>query len=111
MTNRIELAAALETARRRLIDAEGQPVIPGWNRQIEYYFSDVDEHWLMAVVDGMPAEPVQQEAEDPDIRITMSSETFVGLMNGTISGLKAVTSGKVRVKASMADMRQMQVFM
>jgi putative sterol carrier protein len=94
-----------------LFDKEGQPVLAGWNRKILYHFSDTDEYWAMLVVDGRPEQPALGEIEDADIRITVSTETFVGLMNGTINGLKAVTTGKVKVKAAMSDMRKMQVFM
>lgn len=110
MTTREELLAALEKTRSRMLDAQGQPRIKGWNRTIQYYFPDVDEYWQMRVVAGRPEPPAPGEADDPDIRLTMSTETFVGLMNGTVKGMAAFATGKVKVKASMADMGQMGVF-
>lgn len=111
MASREELVSALEKARYRLINERGEPVLQGWDREILYCFSDTDEYWCMRVVDGRPEQPVQKESDDADIRITMATETFVGLMDGTLSGLKAMTTGKVRVRASMADMRKLQAFM
>jgi putative sterol carrier protein len=107
------LLKALEKARQKMIRENGEPVIEKWNRQILYYFSDTDEYWLMKVVDGRPGSPVQQpdEVDDADIRLTMTNETFIGLMNGTVNGMQAFLGGRVKVKASMADMGKMQVFM
>ena len=92
-----------------MIDEEGKPV--GWHRKVLYHFSDTDEYWYMQVIDGHPQKLVQEKIDDPDVRITISTETFIGLMNGTINGMRAFTSGKVKVKASMSDMRKLQVFM
>ena len=111
MPDRKEFLAALETARSRMIDEDGKPVLTGWNRKVLYHFPDIDEYWYMQVVDGYPQPPVQEEIEDADVRIRMTSEIFVGLMNGTVNGMRAFTSGKVKVKASMADVRKLQVFM
>ncbi|HOT92692.1 MAG TPA: SCP2 sterol-binding domain-containing protein [Anaerolineae bacterium] len=105
------LLEALEKARARMIGADGTPVLPGWDRKIQYHFTDIDEYWAMVVEDGRPQPVTREELDDPDIRLTMSAETFVGLMDKTLSGLVAMTTGKVKVKASMADMRKMQVFM
>jgi hypothetical protein len=106
------LVNALEKARQRMLDANGEPVVKGWNRQILYYFPDVEEYWLMQVVEGMPEPPAQQpdEVDGADIRLTMAAETFIGLMNGTVNSTQAFITGKVKVKASMADMGKMQVF-
>jgi hypothetical protein len=106
------LLNALEKARQKMIRENGEPVIENWNRQILYCFSDRDEYWLMKVVNGRPGLPVQQpdEVDEVDIRLTMTTETFIGLMNGTINGMQAFVGGRIKVKASMADMGKMQVF-
>ncbi|RLC75744.1 MAG: hypothetical protein DRJ03_25185, partial [Chloroflexi bacterium] len=106
MPDRKDFLEALKIARNRMIGENGAPVLEGWNRKVLYHFSDTDEYWYMQVVDGHPQQPVQGEIDDPDVKIKMSSETFVGLMNGTINGMRAFTSGKVKVKASMADVRK-----
>lgn len=107
------LLNALEMARKKMIREDGKPAIENWNRQILYHFSDTDEYWLMKIVDGRPEPPIQQpdEGDAADIRLTMTTETFIGLMNGTINGTQAFIGGRVKVKASMADMGKMQVFM
>ena len=108
-----ELVSALEQARHKMLRENGEPVVENWNRQILYHFSDTDEYWLMKVVEGRPEPPVQQpdEVDEIDIRLTMTTETFIGLMNGTLNGLQTFIGGKIKVKASMADMGKMQVFM
>ncbi len=107
------LLGALEKARQKMLRENGDPVIENWNRKILYHFSDTDEYWLMTVTDGRPDPPTQQpdEVDEADIRLTMTTETFIGLMNGTVNGTQAFVGGRVKVKASMADMGKMQVFM
>lgn len=112
MVERAELLAAFAKIHARMINEAGEPVLPGWTRQIQFYFPDLDEYWLLQVVDGVPqgVERLDEE-QDAEVRISMSSDTFVKLMNRTLSGFVAMTRGLVKVKASMADMRKMQVFM
>ncbi len=111
MADREALLAALKKARARMLDEDGKPRLEGWTRTILYWFPDVDEYWTMEVVDGYPQPPVQGACDDPDIQITMSTDTFVGLMDRTINGMMAVATGKVKVRASMGDTRKMGVFM
>ena len=111
MVDKEKLLEVLEIARQRMIDDNGDPVLLGWNRKIMYYFSDIDEYWTMVVEEGVPEEPVQEEIFDPDIRIRTTAELFIKLMRGEMSGLRAMTTGKVKIKASMADMKDLKVFM
>ncbi len=112
MVEQERLQAAFDKIRERMLTPTGEPALPGWTRQIQFYFPDLEQYWLLEVVDGLPqalqALPEETEAE---VRITMSSDTFVKLMERTLSGFVAMTRGLVKVKASMADMRRMQVFM
>jgi len=109
MAAREEVLQALEKGRNKLLDKNGDPIFKGWNKQIAYCFSDTDESWLLRVVDGRPEPLVQQEVEEPDVRFTMTTDMMVGLMNGSINGIKAFLSGQVKVKASMADIAMLQI--
>lgn len=112
MVEQAELLAAFEKIHARMINEAGEPVLPGWTRQIQFYFPDLEQYWLLRVDGGIPqgVERLDEE-QDAEVRISMSSDTFVKLMNRTLSGFVAMTRGLVKVKASMADMRKMQVFM
>ena len=109
MADRKALLEALERGRRKLFKENGDPHFPGWSREIAYCFSDIDECWVIHVQDGVPGPLTAKEPDSPDIRFTMTTDTMVGLMNGTINGMRAFTSGQVKVRASMADIRQLQI--
>lgn len=112
MVEHAELLAAFEKIHARMLTETGEPVLSGWTRQIQFYFPDVDQYWLLQVKEGIPqGVTCLNEEQEAEVRITMSSDTFVKLMDRTLSGFVAMTRGLVKVKASMADMRKMQVFM
>lgn len=113
MVDRDALMAGLARAREKMLDENGEPVVAGWDRLLLYHFTDVDEYWTMEIVDGRPGEPTQQpdEVDEADIRVTMPAQTLLDLMNGTLSKANALVSGKVRVKASMADMGKLRLLM
>ena len=106
------LLTVLEKAQRKMFDQNGEPVVKGWNKRILYYFTDVNEYWLVKVVVGKPEPPAQQPGnlDEVDVRLTMSTDTFAGVVNGEIPGLQAFTTGKVRVKASLSDLSKLQTF-
>ena len=108
MTDRAAFLDALEQGRQKLFDQEGAPRFPGWTRDIAYVFTDTGEHWAIHVRDGIPGPLVEGELDMPDVRFTMTSDTLIGLMDGSINGMLAFTSGRVKVRASMSDIRQLQ---
>lgn len=105
------LLDAFEKTRARMIDDQGNPVLKGWDRKIQFYFPDLNEFWMLTVVDGRPQLIEQEEDDETEVRLSMSSETFISLMDRTLSGFVAMTRGLVKIKATMGDMRKMQVFM
>lgn len=108
MANREDVLTALHKTRSKLLDENGRAIFPGWSRQVLYHLTDLDETWLLRITDGMPQEWVQEKVEEPDIKLTMTSDVLVKLMNGEIGGLTAFTTGQVKIKASMEDLRQLQ---
>ncbi len=75
---------------------------------MQYHFTDTDEKWYIKLVDGKTDEPVKGEVEKAEISYKMSTETFLEVMRSKISGLKAYSSGKLKVKASMPDLMKLQ---
>ena len=108
MTTRKEVIEALEAARGKLLDEKAKEEFQGWTRAIQYYFKDADEFWHFSVVDGVPGELVNEEADDAQVRFTMTEDTLLGLIDGSINGMLAFTTGKVKVKASMKDISKLQ---
>ena len=88
---------ALEQARQELLTEESREEMKGWSRVVQFYFKDSDEFWHFVVNDGIPGELENFEHDDAEVRITMTEETFLGLMNGEINRMKAFAAGSQTV--------------
>ncbi|NHJ05994.1 MAG: hypothetical protein EAX90_14295 [Candidatus Heimdallarchaeota archaeon] len=108
MTTSNEVIEALEAARNKLLAEDAKEEFKGWTRTIQYHFKDSDEFWHFEVVDGIPGDLVNSEAEDAEVQFKMTEDTLLGLISGKINGMIAFTTGKVKVKASMKDISKLQ---
>jgi len=108
---RKEVINALEAARNKLLTEKNKEEFKGWTRTIQYHFTDTDDVWHFKVQNGIPSEWIHSEAENPDIVFKWTEDTFLGIMSGTINGMKTFMAGKVKVKASMKDISKMQKLM
>jgi hypothetical protein len=75
---------------------------------MQYHFPDLGEDWFVTITAGEPGEPQQGVAEDAQIVYQMDSDTFIGIIDRSISGLAAYKDGKVKLKASPIDMIKLQ---
>ena len=108
MTTSPEIIECLEAAREKLLDEKAKEEFKGWTRTIQYFFTDTDEFWHFKVNDGIPGELVNEEADDAEVKFKMAEETLIKLINGSLNGMVAFTTGKVKVKASMKDISKLQ---
>jgi len=108
MPTRQEVIDALNAAREKLLTEEAKKEFKGWTRTIQYYFPDSDEYWHFEVIDGIPGELINAEADDADIRFTMKEKILLGLIDGSVNGMLAFTTGKIKVKASLKDISKLQ---
>jgi len=63
---------------------------------------------VIELVKGEPIEIVQEKLVNPDIMYSMSTDTFVSLNKGEISGLKAYQRKLLKIKATMPEMLKLQ---
>ncbi|MEA2070678.1 MAG: SCP2 sterol-binding domain-containing protein [Asgard group archaeon] len=108
MTSKEEIIEEMNKFREKMMQEKYAKHFQGWNKTMQYYFTDRDEKYYIELVNGKPKEPKEGEIEKPEISYKMSTDTFLSLMNGEISGMKAYTSGKLKVKASMPDLMKLQ---
>ncbi len=82
----------------------------GWNKQMQYHFPDIGEHWLLTFVDGQAQRPVRLDAPlpKPDISYEMDTWTLEAMSAGRLSGEKAYLTRRLRIKASFGDMLKLQ---
>ena len=80
----------------------------GWTREMRYDFPDLGLSVIIAVQDGVPAEPVVDGDRAAQVVYEMSSDTFLAIARRELTGMQAYTRRLVKVKASMPDLLKLQ---
>ena len=80
----------------------------GWNKTMQYYFTDTDEKYYIKLVNGIPEQPVKGEDPDAKIKYWMATKDFLAMQRGEVSPMKLYNQKKVKVKASMPDLLKLQ---
>jgi len=83
-----------------------------WSKTMAFEFSDLGKTFYTNIELGVPGDMVEGEPEGKvHVRITTDAATWKGIMSGEISGMKAYTSKKLKVKGSMPDLLKLQKLM
>ncbi|MFX0185720.1 MAG: SCP2 sterol-binding domain-containing protein [Candidatus Hodarchaeota archaeon] len=82
-----------------------------WTKTMAFEFTDIEKTFYTNIDKGVPGEVIEGEPEKANIKITTDSATWKGIMSGEISGMKAYTAKKLKVKGSMPDLLKLQKVM
>ena len=82
-----------------------------WNKTLAMTFTDLEKTYLSTITLGVPSEPELVTIDKADVWIRIDSPTWIGIMDGNISGMKAYTSGALKIKGSMTDLLKLQKLM
>ncbi len=105
-----DLLMLLEDQRRKFSDPRIAHNFKGWNKTMVYFFPDIREYYLIEMKNGEP-EPVKKldaPLEKPDIYYEMDTETLRAMNYREINGLEAFMQKRLKLKASMPDMKKLQ---
>jgi putative sterol carrier protein len=105
-----ELAVILEGERKKYTDPRVAGNFKGWNKTMQYHFTDTDQYWVIRLVNGEPqtAQKLEGPAEKPEIQYDMDTDTLRAMSRGELSGMEAFQQKRLRMKASMPDMMKLQ---
>jgi hypothetical protein len=104
-----ELESTLEMFRLKFTDARVARDFKGWSaKTMQYLFTDSGEYYHIAFQDGVPAPAVRGKPGKADIQYELTTETFLAMARKEITGMKAYTQGKVKLRASVPDMLKLQ---
>lgn len=79
-----------------------------WNKTLAITFNDFDKTFMTTITAGVPSSPEQVTIDKADVWIRIDSTTFIGIMDGNVSGMKAYTGGKLKIKGKMTDLLKLQ---
>jgi putative sterol carrier protein len=107
---REQLMRLLEEQRLKYRDERVAKNFKGWNKSMQYHFTDTDEYYLIRLENGepLPPEHLEQPLEKPDIQYEMDTETLRAMTRKELSGLQAYQQKRLKLKASMSDMMKLQ---
>lgn len=105
-----DLHALMKEQQEKFSDPAIAHNFEGWNKTMLYYFPDIDEYYIIPIVEGAGQEPekVSSPPKKPDIYYEMSTETLRAMTCGEISGFKAYQQRKLKLQASFTDMMKLQ---
>jgi hypothetical protein len=108
MATREQVLQALETQKAKFSHEKIVPVFRSWSGEVQYCFPDLPLYLTLPLEDGRPGEVTEARVEGARVYYEMSSDTFLAIANRELSGLKAYTQKKVKVRASLPDLMKMQ---
>ncbi len=108
MAERETVMETLKIQRTRFTHEKIAPSFKGWSRTMQYLFPDIKLSVILPVVDGVPGELREGNAENPQVVYEMSSDTFMSIHRREITGMQAFMRKLVKVKASMPDLLKLQ---
>ena len=82
-----------------------------WNKSMAITFNDIDKTYVSFITEGKPSDPELRAIDNADVWIRTDTATFIGIMHGEVSGMKAYTSGKLKIKGAMTDLLKLQKLM
>ena len=112
LATREEVVAGLEKVKAKFSEEKIQREFKNFSKSLDYVFQDIGTSFSILIQNGVPGDFQEKKAEKPDIQmIFMDSQTFLEIMDGKMSGMKAYISGKVKVKGSVNDLIKLQKLM
>ena len=101
----------LQKMVERFANPSVQAALKGFNKTIQFKFTDTKEDWLLRTVDGTSATLTQETLEKPDIVVTISTDILAGIMDKKVNGTTAYMQRKIQVKGAMEDLMKLQKLM
>ncbi len=94
----------MDELHEKFLSEKNLVTFKGWNKTMLFHFTDIDEHWYMKVVDGIPEPKKEGFVENAEITYIMSTGVFVKVMRGEMNAANALRKKLIKVKASVRDL-------
>jgi putative sterol carrier protein len=103
--------AAVVKLKERFADPSVQESLKGFNKTMQFSFTDLKEDYVFTVADGKLANVEKKNLPNANIVITVANSLMEGIMNKTSNPMTAYMTGKLKVKGPMDDLMRLQKLM
>ena len=103
-----EVMRVLEAQKSKYTNEKVTKFFKTWSKKLQHHFTDIDEYYVIELVKGEPQPVVKEKLENPDIMYSMSTDTFIDMNTGQLSGFKAYQRKLLKIKATMPEILKLQ---
>ena len=103
-----QVRSVMDGIRDRLDDPKMQQKLSGFSRSLQFDFSDLGESFAIRIEDGKVTSLELGGVAAPDMRVTTTSDTLVGIVKGEVNAMSAYMSGRLQADASLPDLLKLQ---
>jgi len=107
MASKEEVITALEKIPSKLEDPKMQKKFKNYDRILQLVFTDL-EFDVIIEFDSLKATIREGSIEEPDLKVTTEGKTIVGILDGSLSAMRAFMTGKIKAKGSTRDLLKLQ---
>ena len=79
-----------------------------FDRNVQYDFTDLNYRGYFSIRNGVVEGPSDGDHPDPEITVTLTSDTFFKVLNKEMDPLTALIKGHIKIKASFWDLMKLK---
>ena len=103
-----EILAQLRTLGERFEDPKIKRRFKEYNKTLQFTFPDIDTNLYMKIGDAELLEVAEGLIEGAELRVTMDSAVFMGIIEKTESPMAAYSAGKLKTMGEVPDLLKLQ---
>lgn len=102
-----KILAQLQTLSSKFDDPKIKRRFKEYNKTLQFIFPDIDVKMFMRIGDAELLEVAEGETES-ELRVTMDSVVFFGIIDKTESPMAAYSAGKLKTVGEVPDLLKLQ---
>ena len=103
-----DIVPYLERIRARFDEPETQAAFQGFARTIQFNFKDLKRDFVLDIAQDGSAALKEETLPSPDVTVTTSSDTLVGILDRKTNPELAFLTRKIKVSGKMEDLLKLQ---
>ncbi|HZR40728.1 MAG TPA: SCP2 sterol-binding domain-containing protein [Ktedonobacteraceae bacterium] len=103
-----DIVSYLELICERFAQPQIRAAFRGFTKTIQFTFPDLRRDFILSIAEDGSATLAEHIVPQPDVRVTTSSKTLAGIVDGTVNPFQAYIIRKLKVEGQMEDLLRLQ---